>query len=69
MKKQRALIVKGRKLVFNDGDFTGGESFYKAVAALGRLIERAIDGRVRVQDGEGNGASVRYYGWKPKKKR
>jgi len=36
---------------------------------LGRLIERAIDGRVRVQDGEAKGASVRYYGWKPKKKR
>ena len=67
--KQRALVVDGRKLVFNDGDFTGGESFYKAVAALGRLVDRAIGGRVRVQDGEGKGSRVDWYGFKPKKKK
>jgi hypothetical protein len=66
--KQRALVVKGRKLVFKDGDFTSGESFYKAVAALGRILERAVGGRVRVQDGEGKGARVEWYGWKPKKR-
>lgn len=67
MKRDKALAQKGTTIVFNDCNFAGAEPFYSARAALGRVVDKAVSGRVRVQEGDEPGADVSFYGFKPRR--
>jgi hypothetical protein len=54
------LLRKGSTLEFSTDDFSSGDSFYHSCEVLKDVVSKAIDGRVRVQSGDGDAGTEVY---------
>ncbi|MBX3189675.1 MAG: hypothetical protein KF819_21805 [Labilithrix sp.] len=67
-KKAKDLVLEGRSITFASKGWAGAEPFYSARALVGEIVQNAVAGHVRVQEGDGGpGTQVDRYGFKPKK--
>jgi hypothetical protein len=61
------LVLNGKTLIFDNENFSGGESYYSTVSLINDITAKAVSGRVQCQDGDGGLGTTVSYCMPPKK--